>query len=398
MSAFTPRLGDRSLFPTLKARAYLNHAALSPPSLPVLEAVEGCLGDLAARGLHAAIEQRFAREPLRAKLAQLMGARSVDIGFVQNTTAGVITVARSIRFRAGERILVFEGEFPANVTPWQLVAQDEQLELSFVSLDGFSRSVDEGLLDLERELRCGARLVAVSAVQFQTGLRMPLAEMAALCHRFGAELFVDAIQALGAVPIDVGASEIDYLVAGGHKFLMGLEGAGVLYVRPRALGELSLGLSGWTAHERGFDFLIEGAGHLRYDRPLKREVSFVEQGALSTLGYAALDAAVDLLLSLGVEAIHEHLNGYLDRLEPALEELGCQSVRKPDLARRSATLSVTLPEGASLKAVAHSLNQQGVAVSTPDGYLRFAPHWPNSWDEVPFVTQVTRTALRGEAP
>ncbi len=387
------RLGDRSLFPALQARAYLNHAAVSPPSLAVLDACHACLLDYAARGLDAAIDQRSTREALRAKVGRLINADADEIGFVQNTSAGVITIARSIPFQAGERIVLFGGEFPANVTPWQLVARDLGLNLVFVPIESFERGTDEGLAALDAALAPGARLVAVSAVQFQTGLRMPLSQIAERAHRQGAELFVDAIQALGAVPVDVRAAGIDYLSCGGHKFLMGLEGAGILYIRKAAMQALKLGLAGWTAHVDGFRFLMEGAGHLRTDRDIVRHPSFVEQGALSAPGYAALDASLTLLLGLGIENIYAHVNGYLDALEPHLVELGCTSVRAADAARRSATLSVRLPADFDLIAVARALNQAGVAVATPDGYLRFAPHWPNRLSEIAGVAATLHSVL-----
>jgi len=386
-------LGDRSLFPALRARAYLNHAAVSPPSTPVLEACQACLLDYASRGLAAAIDARGAREALRGRVAELLGARPGEIGFVQNTTLGVINIARSIPFKPGERIVLFSGEFPANVTPWQQVAAELGLELAFVPIETFERSTQDGLAALDLALARGARLVAVSAVQFQTGLRMPLAEIAERAHRQGAELFVDAIQALGAVPLDVQSAHIDYLSAGGHKFLMGLEGAGILYIREAALQKLRLGLAGWTAHVDGFRFLIEGAGHLRTDRPILRHPSFLEQGALSAPGYAALSAALDLILGLGVDTIHAHVTAYLDALEPRLVALGLESVRAPEAARRSATLSMRLLARHSLPAVAKSLNLAGISVSTPDGYLRFAPHWPNALDEVEEVAAAVADAL-----
>lgn len=387
------RLGDRSLFPNLRAQAYLNHAALSPPSSVVLDACQACLLDCAERGLLAAIDQRLAREELRGTLATLLNAQADEIAFVQNTTAGVVAIARSLPFQTGDRIVLFEGEFPSNVTPWQLVARDLGLTVDFVPIAPFERSLDEGLAALDAALAPGARLVAVSAVQFQTGLRMPLSQIAERAHRQGAELFVDAIQGLGAVPIDVERDGIDYLSAGGHKFLMGLEGAGLLYIRRRAMQHLKLGLAGWTSHVDGFRFLMEGAGHLRTDRPILRKPSFIEQGSVSGPGYAALAASVNLLLGLGVENIYTHVNRYLDALEPSLVDLGCTSARAPDLARRSATLSVRLPAGAELIAVARALNQAGFAVSTPDGYLRFAPHWPNDVAEVDHVARALKDAL-----
>jgi cysteine desulfurase / selenocysteine lyase len=393
MSFPLARLGDRSLFPSLESRAYLAHAAVSPPSRLVIAEVTRCLQAYQRRGLHAAIDELGHKGEVRARAATLLGCAPAQVAFVQSTSAGVTTIARSIRFRPRQRVVVFDGEFPANVTPWRLVADELLLDLVTLPLTPFLRSNAEGLALLQSELERGVRLVAVSAVQFQTGLRMPLGALSRLCHAYGAELFVDAIQGLGVVPIDVLESGVDYLAAGGHKFLMGLEGAGLLYIRDSALSELSLGLAGWTGHEDAFAFLTNGPGQLRYDRPIVRSATFVEQGALSVVGIAALGASLMTLLSLGIDTIFEHVTAYLDRLEPALVALGCESVRAPDLARRSASLSVRLPAGKVLADVSRKLLAQGVCASTPDGLLRFSPHFANSLDELPYVIASARAAL-----
>jgi cysteine desulfurase/selenocysteine lyase len=387
------RLGDRSLFPALNARAYLAHAAVSPPSSLVLAAVSRCLESYAQQGLQAALEHLQHKSGVRALAAQLLGCEPRQLAFVQSTSAGVTMIARSIPFVAGERIITFDGEFPANVTPWQLVAKEKQLSTVALPVSAFQRSNEEGLARVREELARGARLVAVSQVQFQTGLRMPIAELAELAHAHGAQLFVDGIQGLGAVPIDVSCG-VDYLTAGGHKFLMGLEGAGLLYIADRALAELSLGMAGWTGMEEAFRFLTEGAGLLRYDRPIVRSASFVEQGAQSVVGLAALGASLETLLSLGVEAIFAHVTAYLDALEPELVALGCASARSLDAAQRSATLSVTLPHGQVLSEVSLAMRARGVSVSTPDGYLRFAPHFANALEEVPAVVRALKESMR----
>jgi selenocysteine lyase/cysteine desulfurase len=350
--------------------------------------------DYAARGVAAAIDHRNALDATRMRAAALVGAASAQsIGFVQSTTAGIVTLARSIPWRTGDRIVCFEGEFPANVTPWQMLARDAKLELVWLPLEPFQRSIEEGLDSVAASLE-GVRLVAVSAVQFQTGFRMPLQALGELCRQVGAELFVDAIQCLGVSPVDVQAQGIDYLVSGGHKFLMGLEGAGIAYVSPNAMAKLSLSHAGWTGHEDGFRFLMGSTGQLHYDRPIARRASFLEQGALSMTALAALDASLALLESLGIANIFAHVTNYLDALETELVALGCTSVRAMDPRARSATLSVRLPHGKDLGHVAKTMQQLGVSASTPDGFLRFAPHWPNNAErEVPLVADVFARAL-----
>jgi cysteine desulfurase / selenocysteine lyase len=164
-------------------------------------------------------------------------------------------------------------------------------------------------------------------------------------------------------------------------------------VRKQALAGLSLGLSGWTNHEDPFGFLVRGPGELRYDRPLARSVRFAEPGTLNAVGIAALGASLELLLGLGIESIFTHVNNYLDHLEPELVAIGCESVRARSPEGRSAILSVRLPPGKLLSEVAGKLATAGVVASTPDGYLRFAPHFPNELAEIPHVASALRAAL-----
>lgn len=385
-------LGDRFLFPDLSCTAYLAHAAIAPLSTSVLERI-GEVSAAYARGGMAGFGEWAPRlGQVRRGLAGLIGASPSEIGFVSNTTHGVIDIAFGLPWNEGDRVLLFEAEFPANVTPWQQAAEEFQLELCWHSLEPFHRSAEEGLAELERALERGLRLVAVSAVQYKTGLRMPLPEMAALCHRYEAELFVDAIQAVGATPVDVSCG-VDYLSSGSHKHLMGAEGAGFLYVAERCAAECHPRLAGWLSHEDPIEFLIRDEPKLRYDNPLKSGARAFEIGTSNVLGIAALGASVELLGQLGVGAIHTHVNVYLDALEAGLCARGFASYRAPTPAARSTLLSVATPEGIPPTRLSAEIGKRGVVCNTPDGLVRFSPHWPNHPDEVPDVLDAIDQAL-----
>jgi len=373
-----PALGQRDLFPHLGATAYLNHAGVSPPAEPVRRAVAEIVDAYAVGGAAAVAKTMNMRARLRERIARLLTVRPVDIAITSGVTHGAQAIALSFPWRGGDRVLLFEGEFPANVTPWQRAAELFGLEVVFLPLAPFERSAEEGLAALERALRRGVRLVAVSAVQFRTGLVMPLAEMARLCARYGAEIFVDAIQALGAFPFDAAALGVDYVAGGGHKWLMGVHGAGLLYIRPERVRAMRPALAGWLSHEDPVSFLTNGSGYLRYDRPIRCEASLFEAGSSGEIAQAALDAALGVLLELGVPAIHEHVNTYLDELEPHLIARGFHSHRAAEFSRRSCILSVTPPPGQDPCQLRARLGRAGVAIAIPDGLLRFAPHWPNS--------------------
>ncbi|MBI5069138.1 MAG: aminotransferase class V-fold PLP-dependent enzyme [Deltaproteobacteria bacterium] len=379
------RLGDRSLFPDLAARAYLNHAGASPPSLPVLAAVRDYLAATARGGMegHRAALQLSTR--LRERAAELVGGAPADVALTPGLSSGVQAVAIEYPWRPGDRVVLFEGEFPANVTPWQQAAALHGLQPTMLPLAEWEDGSGLGLARLEETLRRGARLVAVSAVQFRTGYSMPLAEMAALCDRHGAELFVDAIQACGAVPIDAPALGIDYLATGAHKWLMGIHGAGFLWVKPGRAEALRPWLAGWLAHEDPVGFLTRGPGHLRYDRPIRREAAALEGSSSSTSSQAALLASLELLLGLGVPAIRAHLGGWLDGAAAALAARGFEVLRSPDPARRSGFFSARPPPGVAATRLRDGLAARGVAVAIPDGLLRIAPHWPNAPAEVPVL-------------
>lgn len=393
MSDIEVELGDRSLYPELKATAYLAYAATAPVSTRVRAAVGRVLDSYAEQGTTAIFRWIEQRERLRGKLARLIGAQASDIALTSGTTRGISDLALSIDWRQGDRVVLFSGEFPANVSPWQRAAELFKLELCFVDL---SRAVeDEGSIlgPLQRLLEGGARLVAVSAVQFQTGLRMPLAEISALCRRYSAELCVDAIQACGVVPLDVEALGIDYLVCGSHKWLLGLEGVGFVYARSEHAQRLLPRTAGWLSHEDGTLFLFAGTGKLRYDRPLKTTLQMLEGGSSSTVGFAALEAAIEPLLELTPTAIFDHVNRYHDELEPELVARGFQSRRAAGTERRSGILGLVPPRGIEAHDLVAELRPRGVSASMPDGLLRFAPHFPNSLAEIETVSSAVDEAL-----
>ncbi|HHH29554.1 MAG TPA: aminotransferase class V-fold PLP-dependent enzyme [Polyangiaceae bacterium] len=389
----TAVLGDRSLFPDLAPEAYLNHAAISPPSRAVVEAVTCTMGRAAELGVPAFMEAMEQRDALRATIATMVGAANADdVAFVANTTAGVTDVALCFPWRRGDRVVLTEGEFPANVTPWQRAAALFELEVAWLPKPT-ARAIDGWLAALDDELGRGARLVAISAVQFQTGLRMPLARIGEACREAGAQLFVDAIQACGVVPIDVVAEGVDYLACGSHKWLMGPEGLAFLYVAPSRAAELVPRVAGWTSHREAFRFLFEGAGHLRYDRPFVENARMVEGGMPNLIGAAGLKAAVDLIVGLGVDAVHAHVQGYLDALEPELVARGFSSRRASEASLRSGMLCVDPPSGVDVVALFEAIDAAKVACAIPDGALRFAPHWPNPTNEIGGVLAAIDEAL-----
>ena len=385
-------LGDRGLFPDLAADVYANHAAVSPFSQPVREGMQQNI-DLVSRLGAAAIPQLLVqRARLKQSLAELIGGTADEIGLVLNTTSGLSAIALCFPWQAGDKVIVFTGEFPTNVTPWQRAAELFGLKVFYVPVSDFARSDGPDYTRLDLALLEGVRLLSVSMVQFQTGLRMPIGEIAKRCRAQGTQICVDGIQAVGSMPVNVAELDIDYLACGGHKWMMGPEGAGFVWARGDRASALRPHLAGWLSHEQPIDFLFE-SDKLRYDKPIRSKMDFVESGVANAIGYGGLEVGIHLIRQVGIDVIEAHVQAWHEALEPVLLERGFHSMRASDPARRSGILSVRPPEGLSAMQLMQALDARGVSVATPDGLLRFAPHWPNHLAEVSRVSRALDESL-----
>ncbi len=396
-----PTLGDRGLFPNLDAKAYLAHAAISPASLCVTSAVAHLIEMVSRLGVGSFPIYQEQRERLRISAAQLFGVQPSSIALTAGCTRGITDVALALPWAQGDVLLTFEGEFPANVTPWQLAARAKQAHVSLLKLPAptsptFTQELlTELKLAFERppEGRC-VRYLAVSAVQFQTGLKMPIAEMVALAKEYSVRVLVDGIQGAGVTEQDLGALEVDAFFVGAHKWLLGLEGAGLSYLSPDLLRELTPVTAGWLSHPSGDQFLFAGAGHLRYDRDLLDTASVFEGSTAAGVAFVALESGLEICRRLSPQAILNHVQDYHDAVEAELIGRGFRSLRAFDPNLRSTLLSFEFPRGITPGPFARALREEGIFVSIPDGLLRLSPHFSNHHDEIPLVISAVDRALR----
>lgn len=383
-----PSLGSRALFPSLAHRIYANHASVSPLPLPAIDAMMDVMNQQATHAVAAMLGFHTNVAATRKVAGEMMGVAADRVAVVGGTSAAISAVATCIPWQTGETIVLFRGEFPANTTPWQQAARQHNLNIVWLDADDFR--TERGLATLDAALaNHSVRLVAVSAVQFSTGLRMPVEAMAQRTQQAGAAIFVDAIQALGATPFDT--TNLDYVASGGQKWLMGPPGTGLLYARDWST--LQPNLANWLSHEDALEFLWGDPDQLDYDRPLQVGPAMMEGGTLNFAGLAGLTASMTLIQSIGVGTIHAHANAWNDRLEPHLLALGFNSVRSTDPAMRSTLLCVKPPPGMHAATVAQALQTDGISVATPDAHIRFSPSWPNGLDEPDAIVDTLHRAL-----
>jgi selenocysteine lyase/cysteine desulfurase len=316
---------------------------------------------------------------LRAAIGRLIGASPEEIAFVQNTTHGLNITAQSLPLEAGDNVVFCDVEFPANVYPWMLLERRWGIEARCIPNDGGGLTLDS--LDTHADDR--TRAVAVSSVEFHTGFRADLEAIGAWCRERGIYLVVDAIQSLGAAPLDVRTCHIDLLSCGATKWLMGPAGIGFLYCRRDLLEQL-------TPPGAGFDSVVARESWLDYDLAFFPDARRFELAVPNLIGMVGLLTAMELLLSVDIEVIHRRTLDLTDKLVLDLQKLGCTILSDRSPPHRSAVVSFTVPTDPS---EAHArLRGAGVSVSLREGYIRVSPHGYNTEEEIARVGQVLGNA------
>jgi cysteine desulfurase/selenocysteine lyase len=296
----------RDEFPVTNQLIYLNHAAVAPLCRRSAEAMKWLAEDALEFGSLHYDKWLAAYDGLRSAAARLINAEPGEIAIVKNTSEGVATVALGIDWRSGDRVVAFKEEFPANYFPW-LRLSEKGVAITWLSI--------YDPLDRIAEAVAGARLLAISYVNYLSGYRIDLDAIGSICRDNNCFFFVDAIQGMGAFPIDVDRSRIDALAADGHKWMLGPEGNGVLYVRRERLDEIAPVEFGWTN-------VADYADYASRDMTLRSDAGRYECGTLNTIGCFGQRAALELVLEVGVSDIARAVTALVDQLEQGVRERG----------------------------------------------------------------------------
>jgi cysteine desulfurase / selenocysteine lyase len=355
--------------PVTKRWAYFDHAAVAPLTERARRTLVEWAADLAENGdVHDSDRVRRIEE-VRRRAAQLLNADPLDIAFIKNTSEGVGIVAEGLPWESGDNIVTAEDEYPANLYPWMNLAGRGVEVRRVPGRDG------RILLDELRGAIDGrTRLVSLSFVEYASGFRNDLTAVGELCRDKGVLFFVDAIQGLGVLPLDVRRTPIDFLAADGHKWLLGPEGAGLFWVRRELVEQLHPVGVGWNSVIDSRNF---GAAGFR----LKPHAGRWESGSLNVGGILALGANLDLLLAYGIDAVAERVLNLTDHLCAAAERVGVKVYSSRLPAEKSGIVSLVVPHG-DVRAVVRRCRDAGIVVNQRAGRLRVSPHAYNTVEEL----------------
>lgn len=374
----------RAEMPIARRWVYFDHAAVAPLPEPTRHAIRQWVDEATEMG--DLVWQRWSArlEEVRQAAARLIHAQTGEIALVPNTTTGISLVAEGFPWKEGDNVVTLENEFPSNQYPWMNLAS-RGVEVRRVAVEG-------GVVDLDRVSdACDARtrIVSLSWVGYASGWRIDVREAAEMCHRRGCLLFLDAIQGLGVFPLDVTAEGVDFLAADGHKWLLGPEGAGILYIRREHLERLRALMVGWNS-------VVQRSDYSRVELRLRDEAARYEGGSHNMVGFLGLGASLDLLLSLGVSPTQSPLAEQV----LAITDAACQQLvalggvlHAPRIGpHRSGIVTFRFPQHESAL-IRQRLEAAGIVARCRAGGVRISPHGYATEEEVGRMIDVLQSMV-----
>jgi len=359
----------REHFPFFNHKICLTHASLAPLPAQTVRAVsefatrlgnEGQFGYVSEQ-LYNSAKQRFAR-----LLAN--GAVPDEVAFAGSTSHALGLVATSFPWQAGDNCVVFDGDFPANVVVWKNLERTHDVEVRIVP---FKSARDFSPEDLEGLVDSRTRIVTLSAVNFLSGYALDIKAFGEYIHEHGALMCVDAIQALGAVTLDL--SEADFVCADAHKWLLGPNGTAFAWFRGSVLPRMRPQILGWLATEKRDDWFA-------YDLEPHHTAQRFEPGARNYLGIAAAEASLALLEEAGFADVSRRVHELRDYGAKLLVGLGCPLRWVPEDGNASGIFSFQARDGRT-KELSDDLDKRfALSLRSEKGgaqWIRVSPHYMN---------------------
>ncbi len=365
----------RKAFPITEKAIFLNHAAISPSPTPVIEECDKWLvhhktyGDMYYPPLAKILEgidedRRIVGKFINAKFPE------EEIAFTYNTSYGLAAIAEAIKWEQGDQIVINDLEYTSNSYTYQVLTEKFGLNLEVIPnvngvlpMESFSQTIDQS-----------TRLVAISHVQFSNGFRTDLNELAKICHEKEAHLMVDAIQSVGAIPVDVQKQDVDYLASGGYKWLLGPLGTGFIYIKRQLAELLNPSFVGSMSDANPLDLSHHSHSPARGAKRFQASL-----GPHTIL----LAKAVEFLDNLGIENIFAQIMKLTDLIIEFVEKESTYQLNTPteNMHQRSGIVNFSCPNGEKIVDQLRELSIP-IAISYRQGGLRISPHCYNTEEEI----------------
>lgn len=362
----------RSLFPHLSTgQIYFNHAAIGPWNKKVLERID----QYSAQRSGTMIENYpFLLEKntsAKEKLSKLIGGTPDRLAWVDNVSNGISILANGLDWKAGDRIVLNDIEFPSNVYPF-LNLERYGVEIDMVK----SRSGIVDVEDIEKVITQRTRLVSISNVQFLSGYRTDLNAIGELCKKNGIIFCVDAIQGTGVVEIDVKKSKIDFLCGGTQKWLMSSQGLSYIFVTEELQDRITQNNVGWAS-------VADAWNLLDYNLTLKKSADRFQSGTVNAFGVCIFDAALDIFMDFGMANVEKRIVDNSNHFIKKLTGIGINPILK-NVPEKNISGIVSFKHEMANQ-IFTNLQQKKIYGAVREGMIRFSPHFYNTFEEIDLV-------------
>jgi len=361
----------RALFPVTERAIYLNHAAVSAPPTPTIDAIKSQLADVSENGSLNFRKWLAVRESARQLIAGMMGALPNQVAFMRNTSDALSTVANGLDWQAGDNLVSFRHEFPSNLYPWLRLRDTLGVEVRLSAERAGRVDVEE----LIRLIDSRTRIVAISQVQYASGFRADLERIGRAARGHDALLVVDVIQALGVIPLNVEAELVDVAAGACHKWLLTPEGVGLLYLSARARERIQPTLVGWTSVPNPDDY-----GN--YEQGWNEGTLAWETGTAPASLIHGLEASLKILNEIGISTIQAHLEKLTDHLCEQLQNTAYEVVSSRRREEKSQIVCIRNTAGMSSMDLYTHLRKRNIVTAPRGDRLRISPHFYNTFEEI----------------
>lgn len=369
----------RHEFPVAREKVFLAHAGVCPLPGRVAEAMQSYAASCTLGDQEISMAPELINDT-RALAARLLDAKPTEIALVGPTSLALSFIAGGLKFRQHEHILVYLDDYPSNVYPWMKLA-DRGIEVRFLNTASLGQI---RLRDILGQIDENTRLVALASCHYVAGFRIELEAIAAELKRRKILFCVDAIQTLGAFPTP--GTNVDFMAADAHKWLLGPCAAGIMFVREEAQEKLKPIVHGWH-NIRCPNFVAQE------DLVYKPDARRYEAGTHNLIGLVGLKASLELLLEVGIENIGRDLLRKRELLTEAIQARGYTVLHaSAPVPNRSGIVTFHKP-GSDVSELHAKLEGQGIVTSlrmdrTGQKYIRLSPHFYNTDAELHRVLEL----------
>ena len=323
------------------------------------------LQGLAGKSYFAYEDQQEARN----NLAKILGCDIGEIGLVKNTSEGLLIAANGVDFKAGDNVIIFENEFPANVYPWKNL-KGQGVEVRIVEEKGKKYEIE----DIIQNIDSRTKVLAISFVEFSTGYRNDLKAIGELCEKNGTIFVVDGIQGVGVLPLDVKECHIDFLSCGGYKWLCSGTGIGFIYVKRESMKKF-----------QRYNFTYTGVpdidNYLDQDQACWDTARRFESGIVNIIGIKIMNSSLKLILEIGLGEIYERVKMLTSYTVERVTELGYEVVTPRGESEDSGIMSFYSKDHDS-EEIYEAMLKKNIIVGKRRGWVRLSNHFYNTKEEL----------------